>query len=323
MKLRKILILLMAVLFVIPLQACTNNANAANKAEDQRIQVVTTIFPQYDFTREIAGELADITMLLPPGSESHSFEPTPQDVIKIQNCDIFIYVGGDSDHWVDEILTSMDTSNMKIISLMECVETVEEELVEGMEHDHEEGEAHDDHRHGEYDEHVWTSPKNAEKIVQVISAALCEADPENASSYEESTKAYQAQLTALDTSFREVTENAKHKVLLFGDRFPFRYFADEYGLTYYAAFPGCAAETEASAKTVAFLIDKVKEENIPVVFHIEFSNGKMADAICLDTGAEKRLLHSCHNVSRADMEAGTSYLNLMEQNVEILKEALN
>lgn len=295
-----------------------------------RLNVVSTIFPGYDFAREIGGDNVNLTMLLPPGSESHSFEPTPQDIITIQNCDVFLYVGGESDAWVNEILESMKPSDMKVISMMDLVEIVEEESKEGMEedHDHENDSDHDhdvDDSHGEeaeYDEHVWTSPVNAMLITKAITEAFCSLDEENASVYRSNMTKYIGELKALDASFREIVKNASRKTLIFGDRFPFRYFVDEYGLDYYAAFPGCSAETEAGAKTVAFLIKKVKDEKIPAVFHIEFSNEKIADAICEGTGAKKLLFHSCHNLTKGEFESGIGYLELMAQNAENLKEAL-
>jgi len=318
-------------------QAAPNNGGNVPDG-DNKLSIVSTIFPGYDFTREVAGENVNLTMLLPPGSESHSFEPTPQDIISIQNCDIFICVGGESDAWVDGILDSMDTSGMTILSMMNLVDVVGEEIKEGMEddHDHAHEDEHDDEEHGhdderdeehepehtEYDEHVWTSPVNAIRITEAISDTLCALDVENADTYRANCSAYIEKLEGLDASFREVVQGATRDTLIFGDRFPFRYFVDEYGLDYFAAFPGCSTETEASAKTVAFLMDKVSAEGIPVVFHIEFSNEKMADTICESTGAKKLLLHSCHNVTRDEFASGVSYLELMTQNAENLKEAL-
>ncbi|MDR2619422.1 MAG: metal ABC transporter substrate-binding protein [Treponema sp.] len=284
---------------------------------DGKINVVATIFPPYDFVREIAGDKVNLTMLLPPGAESHSFEPTPQDIIKVQNCDVFIYVGGESDAWVEMILESMDTSRMEIITFMDCVEVVEEVVVEGMEEEEEE-----EAEGPEYDEHVWTSPKNAQLIVQKISGALAQRDRPNAAEYEKNTASYLAKLADLDTSFRNMVNGAKRKTFIFGDRFPFRYFADAYGLSYFAAFPGCSTETECSAATVAFLVDKVRAEKIPVVFHIELSNEKIADTICEETGAKKMLLHAVHNISKRDFDRGENYYGLMSQNLQNLREAL-
>lgn len=310
-----------------------NSDNKDNTSDvNNKLKVVTTIFPQYDFVREIAGDSVDLTMLIKPGSESHSYEPTPQDIIKIQNSDIFIYVGGESDKWVDKILESMDTSNMKIISLLDCVDAVEEEIVEGMEddhgHDHDELEneeeisEHNHHEEIEYDEHVWTSPRNAIKIVEQIKEILVIKDQNNKDIYEANAKGYVESLIDLDKLYKEIVSNASRKTIVFGDRFPFRYLAGNYGLKYYAAFPGCSTESEASASTVAFLIDKVKSESIPVVFHIELSNEKMADVICESTGAKKLLMHSCHNITNDDFINGISYLDLMNSNAENLKEAL-
>jgi zinc transport system substrate-binding protein len=318
-------------LLVCALAFALTGCGSKNKpaASDGKLVVVTTIFPPYDFARAVAGGKAEITMLLSPGAETHSFEPRPQDIIKIQKSGVFIYTGGESDTWVENILKSMDTSKMKIVAMTECVETVEEEIVDGMQDDEEEGENARNNENGEdsgekpeYDEHVWTSPRNAKAIVRKIADALIEADSANAGAYRQNAEAYIAELDVLDAKFQSVVDSAVRKTLVFGDRFPFRYFTDAYGLKYFAAFPGCATETEASAKTVAFLINKVKEEKIPVVFHIELSNKKMAETISEATGAKVRLLHSCHNIAKTDFEAGKTYIDLMSANVETLSEAL-
>jgi zinc transport system substrate-binding protein len=310
------------VLFICLLASFTAAVSAGGRRDagtkNEKINVVATIFPPYDFVREIAGDKVNLTMLLKPGAESHSFEPTPQDIIKVRNCDVFIYVGGESDAWVEQILESVDTSRMNIVSLMDCVEVVEELVVEGMEEEEEEEEAEGP----EYDEHVWTSPKNAQLIVQKIAGVLARRDGPNAAEYEKNTASYLAKLTDLDASFRNMITGAKRKTFIFGDRFPFRYFADAYGLSYFAAFPGCSTETECSAATIAFLVDKVRAEKIPVVFHIELSNEKIADTICEETGAKKLLLHAVHNISKNDFERGANYYDLMSRNVQNLKEAL-
>lgn len=322
-----IVLALSLLLFLVAGCSPSTASGGKSKGEEGKLHIVTTVFPGYDFTRQIVGESATVTLLLPPGSESHSFEPTPQDIITIQNCDVFVYVGGESDSWIKGILHSMDTSRMTILSMMDIVDVVEEEIKEGMEHDHhDDGHHHDDlHHEGEevqYDEHVWTSPVNAKSITQAISDTLCSLDESHAPIFRENTAAYLSKLDELDETFRQVVQSAQRKVLIFGDRFPFRYFVDEYGLDYYAAFPGCSTETEANAKTVAFLVDKIKAEQIPVVFHLELSNEKMADTISESTGAKKLLLHSCHNLSKEELERGVTYLELMEQNAEHLKEAL-
>lgn len=300
--------------------------------DDGRISVVTTIFPQYDFVRQIAGENVELKMLLKPGEETHSYEPTPQDIIAIQNSDIFIYVGGENDAWVEDILESMPEADMRTLKLMDCVDTVEEEHVEGMQeqpgHSHEEEESHEDeteeeHSVHEIDEHVWTSPVNASAIVDKIKDLLVQADPENRQIYEENAEAYEAELAELDAEFRDVVDNAGRRLVVFGDRFPFRYFADEYGLDYYAAFPGCASDTEPSAATMAFLINKVKEEEIPAVLKMELSNENIANAIAEATGTEVRTFYSCHNLTAEEFEDGETYLSMMQKNVETLKEVLN
>jgi zinc transport system substrate-binding protein len=263
-------------------------------------------------------------MLLPPGAESHSFEPTPKDIITVQNSDVFIYIGGESDAWVDTILESMDSGGMKILSLMDTVNVVEEEIVEGMEEEEEDGAlaALGVEPEPEYDEHIWTSPQNAKLIVQAITETLCGVDAGNAAFYRQNSESYAAKLDELDKAFRGVVDGGTRKTIIFGDRFPFRYFADAYGLSYFAAFPGCSTETEPSAATVAFFINKIKSESLPVVFHIELSNERMADAISEATGAKKLLLHACHNITKKDFESGVSYLDLMNANVEKLREAL-
>ncbi|MEL7609791.1 MAG: metal ABC transporter substrate-binding protein [Bacillota bacterium] len=326
---KKIISMLLTGLFIaMTLTACGQSGKSADSTAGasktaDKISIVATIFPPVDFARQIVGDRADVSMLLPPASESHSFEPTPQDIIKIQNCDVFIYVGGESDEWVDGVLESMDTSKIKVITLMDCVEVVEEEIVEGMQDEEEAGVSAEGEEAPEYDEHVWTSPRNAKLIVEKISDALSEADAANAGTYKTNTAAYLAKLDELDEAFKNVVDHAARRTIVLGDRFPFRYFADAYGLEYYAAFPGCSTETEASAATVKFLIDKINAEKIPVVFHIELSNEKMANTIAEATGAKVLLLNACHNISKADFEAGKTYIDLMRGNVETLREALS
>lgn len=328
---KKILAISLSLILTFLVGCSTDTGKEPNTDGEKQISIVTTIFPQYDFSRQITAGQADITMLLKPGSESHSYEPTPQDIKTIENCDLFIYTGGENDVWVEEILGSMGEKKPETLRLIDCVTTVNEEFVEGMEHDHEHEDDHDhehedeeDHDHEEeIDEHVWTSPVNAMKIVDRISEKLCALDEENANVYKANTEEYIVQLKELDETFRTVVKDAKRDTLMFGDRFPFRYFADEYHLKYYAAFSGCATDSEASASTIAFLIDKTKEEKYPIVFSIELSNEKIADSICHATGAEKRTFYSCHNVTKDQMEEGVTYLSMMNENVETLRAALN
>ena len=307
-------ILIALTLLCLPVAGC--GAEAAEETDG--ISVVATVCAPYDFARQLVGDRGEVTLLLPPGSEAHSYEPSPKDIIEIQNCDVFIYVGGVSDAWVTDVLESVG-DGVRTVTLMDCVELLEEEHVEGMEideHEHDDGEV-------EYDEHVWTSPRNAKLICEKIAAALSEADPEGEAEYSAALEGYCAELDELDAAFTDVVANGVRNTIVFGDRFPLLYFAKAYGLEYYAAWPGCADEAEPSAATVAFLIDKVNEENIPVVFHIELSNEDMADTICEATGAEKLLFSACHNVTRAQFEEGVTYLDLMCQNVDALKEALS
>lgn len=329
---------------------------AQGSSDEKRLQIVTTIFPPYDFARAIAGGEADVKMLLKPGEEIHSYEPTPRDIMAIQNCDLFIYVGGENDVWADRILDNMGEKAPKTLRLVDMVDTVEEEVVEGMmaergEHDHEDHDeaaehsdaadaGHDDHdeaaehdhgvpggdssheEHEEADEHVWTSPRNAAQITAKTAEEMCALDPGRAQYFDQNAKAYEAEIMAVDREFREIADAAERTTIVFGDRFPIRYFAEEYGLSYYAAFPGCSAQSEPSAATLVFLIEKVQEERIPVVFSIEFSSGNIARAICESTGAAQRTFHSCHNVTRDEFERGETYVSLMRGNLDAVREAL-
>ena len=326
---------LVLVFFAIPVIGCGQDTDTSPKSVtdtysretplNEKISIVATIFAPFDFARAITGDKAEVIMLVPPAAESHSFEPTPQDIIRIQNSDVFIYNGGNSDAWVDGILASMDKSKMNIVKFIDCVEVVEEEIVEGMEEDEHdddiEYEDESDHE-PEIDEHVWTSPRNARLIVQRIADTICAADPDNSAVYKANTENYITRLNELDLKFQAVVDSAVRKTLVFGDRFPFRYFVDAYGLDYLAAFPGCSTETEPSAATVAFLIDKVKAEQIPVVFHAELSNAKMANTIAEESGAKVLEFHACHNISRDDFQTGKTYIEIMNANIEALKEAL-
>ena len=290
-------------------------------AQDQKLNILTTIFPIYDFTRTVAGSFAEVSMLLPPGAESHTYEPTPRDILKIQNSDLFIYIGGESDMWVDQILSSLGDKKPRTLVLIHSVNALPEEVVPGMQAEEESPTSGEDEV--VYDEHIWTSPLNAIKMVDAITVALSELDPAHAADFENNRAALDQKLQELDQTFRDIVKTAKRKTIIVGDRFPFRYLTEEYGLEYYAAFPGCSAEVEPSASTVAFLIEKVKAEKIPIVFYIEFSTHKIADAIADATGAKTMLLHSAHNVSQEDIDSGITYLNIMSENAEKLREALN
>lgn len=288
---------------------CGCTAQPEKPHDETKLQIVCTSFPAYDFAREIAGDRAELTLLIKPGSEVHSYEPTPKDMIRIQESDLFICNGGESEQWAETLITP----KLNTIYMMDCVDTVEESA-DGI-YNAEDGEP-------ELDEHVWTSPLNAIKISEEICNALCKLDTDNAEAYKTNFTAYKAQLMALDREFRQVIKNSGKHTLVFADRFPMRYFALEYGLDCYAAFPGCSSETEPSAKTVAYLIDRVREDKIPAVLYMEFSNQKMADVICEDTGCRKLPFYSAHSVSAEQFEQGVSYLDLMRINLNSLKEAL-
>ena len=312
---RKIgLIGLMIFIFLTLLSGCKINSQINDNSK--KINVVATIFPQYDFARQVAGDKINLKMLIPPGAESHSYEPTPQDMINIQKSDIFIYVGGENDNWIDNILNSMDISDKKMISLIDCVDVLDE-------HSEATGDESASNDRREIDEHVWTSPKNAIKITQKISDALCELDANNADFYNKNLNKYVKQLKILDSSFKNVVETGKRKTLIFGDRFAFRYFAEEYGLDCYAAFPGCASQTDTNAAQMAYLIGKVKECGIPVILKMELSNENIARTIADATKTKVLTLHSCHNVPKSEFESGETYLNYMNKNLDVLKEALN
>ena len=294
-----------------------------------RLQIVAAVFPAYDFARSAAGELADVTLLLPPGAESHSYEPTPADILRVQRCDLFLYLGGESDAWVDTILSAIEPQG-EALRMIDCVELLEEETVEGMqgghghqEEDHQE-EDHQDHDGlGEVvgmDEHVWTAPRNAAAITRSVAERLETMDPENGETYRANAGAYARELEALDRDFAAFFDTLPDRTMVFGDRFPLLYFAEAYDLDYYAAFPGCGAQTEPSAATVAFLTEKARGER--AVWYIEFSNHLVADSIAEAAGTETALFHTCHNVSRADLEAGVTYVSLMRANLETLERYL-
>ena len=334
---KKITALLFALLMLVGILAGCGKQNDTNKTD--KLSIVTTIFPEYDWVKEILGDKADnaeITMLLDNGVDLHSYQPTADDIVKISDCDLFIYVGGESDGWVDDALKNAANKNMKVINLLDVLgnSVKTEETVEGMqeeEHDHEDVEEHDDeeeHDHEEeteYDEHVWLSLKNAEVLVNAISKSLQELDPDNKDTYSANSDAYIKKLSALDADYQAAVDGATYKTVLFGDRFPFRYLVDDYGLSYYAAFVGCSAETEASFETVSFLAKKVDELNLPCVLTIEGAQHKIAETIVQNTTAKNQkilTMDSMQSATSQDVKNGTTYLSIMEKNLSVLKEAL-
>ena len=317
------------------------------KFEQKKYSVVSTSFPGYDFARAVTKNTNISTkMLVKPGAETHTYEPTPQDIIDIKNADMFIYVGGDSDTWVEKILKDVDTKKTHVVKLVDLVSTVEEEIVEGMEdedehdhdhdHDHSHSHKHDDHDHDheshehkhdhdeeeegpEIDEHVWTSPKKAMEIVKKIAKVASEIDTAEKNKIDDNAEKYVAEIAQVDKDLHQAIDGKISEIVV-ADRFPFRYFADEFGLKYAAAFSGCSEQTEASAKTISFLINKVKQDKIKKIYKIELSNGKIAETVSKDTGAEVLELHSAHNVTAEDFSKGVTYVDLMKRNLLALSK---
>ena len=326
---KKITALLLALFMLVGALAGCGKQNDTNQTD--KLSIVTTIFPEYDWVREILGEKADnaeITMLLDNGVDLHSYQPTADDIVKISDCDLFIYVGGESDEWVEDALRNAANGNMKVINLLEVLgDSVKtEEIVEGMqeeEHEHEDAEEHEHEE--EADEHVWLSLKNAKMLVRVISKALQELDPDNKDIYAANADAYVKKLSALDAEYQTAVDAASNKTILFGDRFPFRYLVDDYGLRYYAAFVGCSAETEAGSETISFLAKRVDELKLPCVLTIEGAQHKIAETIVRNTTAKNQrvlTMDSMQSTTSKDVKNGTTYLSVMEKNLSVLKEAL-
>lgn len=320
------------------------------KFEQKKYSVVSTSFPGYDFARAVTKNTNISTkMLVKPGAETHTYEPTPQDIIDIKNADMFIYVGGDSDTWVEKILKDVDTKKTHVVKLVDLVSTVNEEIVEGMEdedeheHDHDHSHSHDydhdhDHAHDhdheshehkhdheeeeegpEIDEHVWTSPKKAMEIVKKIAKVASEIDAAEETKINDNAEKYVAEIAQVDKDLHQAIDGKISEIVV-ADRFPFRYFADEFGLKYAAAFSGCSEQTEASAKTISFLINKVKQDKVRKIYKIELSNGKIAETVSKDTGAEVLELHSAHNVTADDFSKGVTYVDLMKRNLAALSK---
>ncbi len=334
---KKYIVIIMAVIMtVFSLSACgteKSNVNASKSDEklqaNEKLQIVTTIFPEYDWVKEILGERAenaDITMLLDNGVDLHSYQPTAADIAKIADCDLFLYVGGESDEWVADALKEATNKNMKVIDLLDTLgnSVKEEEVVEGMEAEEEEddGEAEEE---TEYDEHVWLSLKNSKILCKKIAAALTELDKEHADIYQKNLENYTKRLDDLDNSYQKTVENANQKTLLFGDRFPFRYLTDDYGLKYYAAFVGCSAETEASFDTITFLAGKTDELGLKNIMTIEKSDQKIANTIIKNTTNKNQkilTMDSMQSITSEDIKNGAAYLEIMKANQKVLENAL-
>lgn len=325
-------IILAAAMSVCGLSACGQaDSNQTTEKDEKQIRVVTTIFPEYDWVREIAGtesDHVDLTMLLDNGVDLHSYQPTSEDIMKISDCDLFIYVGGESDAWVEDTLKEAVNKDMKVINLLDVLgnSVKKEEVVEGMEAEEEESEEEsEEEEEPEYDEHVWLSLKNAKVFCKAIADDLSEIDKDHAETYQKNEENYAAKLDELDQNYQKTVDEASQKTLLFGDRFPFRYMVDDYGLDYYAAFVGCSAETEASFETITFLAGKVDELGLKNVMTIEKSDQKISKAIIENTKDKNQkilTLDSMQSATSDDVKAGTTYLSVMEDNLEVVKEAL-
>ena len=333
---KKVLSIILAVILT---AGCLSGCNFGGKSDrDGKLTVVATIFPEYDWVMNVLGDNpagAEVTLLLDSGVDLHNYQPTAADILKISDCDLFLYVGGESDGWVKDVLRNANNKNMVVINLLDVLGDAvkEEEVVEGMQedehdHDHEDGD-HDHHEHEEepeYDEHVWLSLRNAEILTGSIADALGKLDPDHADTYKKNAEAYKGKLKELDGQYKAAVSEANVKTVLFGDRFPFRYLTDDYGLTYYAAFVGCSAETEASFETVIFLAKKADELSLPAVLTIEGNNHRIAETIVQNTNDKNRkilTMDSMQGTTSKDIKNGVTYLSVMEKNLSVLKEALN
>jgi len=326
-KITRTLALGMAAALLAGCSAGNGMAVSDESAQQDKMKIVATIFPEYDWTKQILGDLAenaDVTLLLDSGVDLHSYQPTAEDIIKISDCDLFLYVGGESDGWVEDALKEATNPDRKVIDLLDVLkDTVKtEELVPGMQA--EAGAA--EHEEKEYDEHVWLSLRNAETLCGAITEALQQIDPEHKQAYADNAQSYINQLSQLDSQYQSTVENAARKTVLFGDRFPFRYLVDDYGLTYYAAFAGCSAESEASFETISFLADKVDELGLPCVLTMEGKQHKIAETIVQNTRDKDQqilTMDSMQGTTAADVQNGTSYLSIMRSNLKALQTALN
>lgn len=362
--LRKSVVFIVTISMILGMAGC---GKTTEKEDNYRLKIVTSLFPYYDMARAVIGDVKgiDLKMTVTPGQDSHSFEPTPSDVIQMENAEVLIYNGGSLETWIDTLLDSLNNKNQIQMKMMDYVDVLNEEIVEGMdtrfeEHDHdehsrkednhnkenhkedshsEENHKEDNHsedssndsefhnedseeEHEETDEHIWTSPVNEIIMTEKICETLSKALPEEKENFQKNAESYISQLKELDNEFRTIVENAKINEIIFADKFPLQYFAKEYGLKYYAAFPGCGSDMEPSAKTIGFLVDKIKEDNIKAVFYLELSSHIVADAIETDTGAKPLQFNSCHNITQKQFDSGVTYVDLMKENVNNLKIAL-
>lgn len=298
------------------------SCSSADEGNDDRLEIMAASFPSYDAARAVAGDLASITMLVPPGGGEHSYEPSIEDVIRISGSDLFIYNGGESDTWITYILSDLDgaTSTFSLLENAAFTLYEDEENIAWKEENHD---GHD-HSHGRVlDEHVWTSPENEIAIIQALCEEIASLDEDNREVYESNAASYIEDIREVQGTIREIVEDGMRREIIVADRFPLLYFVTEFSLDYYAAYPGCSSESEPSAKTVAFLIDKVRDDGIPVVLHMELANTLLSEVVAEETGAAVMEFSSCHNVAKRVFDSGVTYVDLMRQNAAVLKEALN
>lgn len=316
MRIKKILAAVTAIALGASLCGCSGG-ETADYADKPLI--ITTIFPAYDFARQVFGDTAEVRMLLKPGQESHSYDPSAKDIVEINGCDLFVYNGGESDQWVESVLQA--APDVKTFRMTDAVSLLDEEHSEGMQeddHDHD----HADGDEEEYDEHVWTSPDNAAAIVHALGSRAKALFPDSAAELDSNTESYAAQIEEIDGRLKALLDG-EQRYFIFGDRFPLLYFFKHYGLNYYAAFPGCGSETEPSAQTVTFLLDKLGQPDaVKAVFCIELSGRKLADVLAEDSGLDVVEFHSCHNITADDFAAGETYVSLMERNLQTLEKVL-
>ena len=316
MRFRKIIAVIAAAALGVSLCGCTSPEKSESSG---KLKVIATIFPAYDFARQVFGDTADVKMLLKPGQESHSYDPSAKDIVEISGCDLFVYNGGESDQWVESVLKSVP--EVETFRMTDAVSLLDEEVTEGMQNAGEHG--HDEEEHeDEYDEHVWTSPDNASAIVKALGKRAAELFPENADSVTANADSYAGKIDEMDAKFAELL-SGEERYFIFGDRFPLLYFFRHYGLNYYAAFPGCGSETEPSAQTMTFLLDKLRQpDSVPAVFCIELSSRRLGEVLAEDSGLPVVEFHTCHNISADDLAAGETYVSLMERNYEVLSDIL-
>ena len=320
MNIKKIFLIVLVAVIIIGIAYAIFNTSKHNKIDSNKIQVVTSNFASYDFLRAIIGENKNIelTFLMGPGKDAHSYDPSSGDLIKIQNADLFVYVGGGIEQWVSKVLDTLDTQNKKIICISNFVDTIEEQEIDGAEPEEAEEEEE------AFDEHIWTSPANAIKMVDILEKAMEEIDGNNTIVYRKNAEEYSKKIEEVDANIKTIVDNKVRDTLVFGDKMPMQYFINYYNLKVSAAFSGCSTETEPSASTIAYLTKKVKEEKIPVILYIELSNGKVAKTIAEEVGGDCKAMQiqTLHNVSLDDFNNGETWVSLMERNINVLKNCL-